>query len=116
MRYDNGNLAVIRDLGELELYVEQNSSRRIQRKREIRMALRALEGQTVQWPYKHITVSSLETCEMSFFFLISDFSLSVPNSSVAVSGRNTMPTQLFTMRLACSKLNAMDIFSGTRLN
>lgn len=60
MRYDNGNLAVVSDLGELELYVEQNSSRRIQRKREIRMALRALEGQTVRWPYKHIIVSALD--------------------------------------------------------
>jgi hypothetical protein len=55
MRYDDGNLAVLRDLGDLELYIEQNSSRKIQRKREIRMALRALEGQTVRWPYKHIT-------------------------------------------------------------
>ena len=57
MRYDNGKLAVLRDLGALETYIEQNSSRRIQRKREIRMAFRALEGQIVQWPYTCTTVS-----------------------------------------------------------
>ncbi|KAJ3779177.1 hypothetical protein FB446DRAFT_782719 [Lentinula raphanica] len=54
MRYDNGKLVVLQTLRELEEYVAQNSSRRIQRKREIRMALRALEGQTVRWPYTHI--------------------------------------------------------------
>jgi len=55
IRYDNGGLAVLRDLGDLEEYVVQNSSRRVQRKREIRMALRAMEGQTVRWPYNHVT-------------------------------------------------------------
>ncbi|KIK70943.1 hypothetical protein GYMLUDRAFT_66152 [Collybiopsis luxurians FD-317 M1] len=55
MRYDNGRLAVLRSLNDLEEYVVQNTSRVVQRKREIRLALRALEGQTVRWPYKHIT-------------------------------------------------------------
>ncbi|KAJ3883366.1 hypothetical protein F5051DRAFT_391948 [Lentinula edodes] len=55
MRYDNGKLAVLRNLRKLEEYVAQNSSRQIQRKREVRMALRALEGQTVRWPYNHIS-------------------------------------------------------------
>lgn len=60
MRYDNGKLVVLRNLRKLEEYVAQNSSRQIQRKREVRMALRALEGQTVRWPYNHISVSVLE--------------------------------------------------------
>ncbi|KAJ4486079.1 hypothetical protein J3R30DRAFT_3443672 [Lentinula aciculospora] len=55
MRYDNGKLVVLRTLGQLEDYVAQNSSRKIQRKREVRMALRTLEGQTVRWPYRHIS-------------------------------------------------------------
>ncbi|KAJ3799908.1 hypothetical protein GGU11DRAFT_775291 [Lentinula aff. detonsa] len=54
IRYDDGKLVVLQTLGQLEEYAAQNSSRRVQRKREIRMALRALEGQTVRWPYEHI--------------------------------------------------------------
>ncbi|KAJ6509497.1 hypothetical protein C8R47DRAFT_1098906 [Mycena vitilis] len=55
IRYDDGPLAVLQDVSHLEAYIKQNSSRRVQRKREIRMALRALEGQIVVWPYVHIT-------------------------------------------------------------
>ncbi|KAF5390251.1 hypothetical protein D9757_002979 [Collybiopsis confluens] len=54
MRYDDGRLSVIHTLNDLEEYVAQNSSRAVQRKREVRMALRALEDQTVRWPYKHV--------------------------------------------------------------
>lgn len=57
IRYDDGPLAVLQRVSDLETYIKQNSSRRIQRKREIRMALRALDGQIVVWPYVHITVS-----------------------------------------------------------
>ncbi|KAF7347866.1 hypothetical protein MVEN_01544400 [Mycena venus] len=55
IRYDDGPTAVLQDASDLEAYVKQNSSRRVQRKREVRMALRALEGQIVVWPYIHIT-------------------------------------------------------------
>ncbi|THV07730.1 hypothetical protein K435DRAFT_772567 [Dendrothele bispora CBS 962.96] len=54
MRYDDGRLAVLQDLHQLSSYVSQNASPEIQRKRELRMALRALEGQTVRWPYQSI--------------------------------------------------------------
>ncbi|KAJ7706220.1 hypothetical protein B0H17DRAFT_919193 [Mycena rosella] len=55
IRYDDGPSTVIQDVSDLEAYIRQNSSRQVQRKRELRMALRALEGQIVVWPYKHIT-------------------------------------------------------------
>ncbi|EMD42109.1 hypothetical protein CERSUDRAFT_110652 [Gelatoporia subvermispora B] len=54
MRYDDGSLATLREVSELETYVTQNSSHHVQRKREIRMALRALDGQVVMWPYDHV--------------------------------------------------------------
>jgi hypothetical protein len=50
---------VIQNASDMETYIGQNSSREVQRKRELRMALRALEGQIVVWPYQHITVGSL---------------------------------------------------------
>jgi hypothetical protein len=37
-------------------YIDQNSSPDIQRRRFVRIALRALEGQIVHWPYEHIEV------------------------------------------------------------
>ncbi|KAF7306895.1 hypothetical protein MIND_00482000 [Mycena indigotica] len=55
IRYDDGPLAVLREIADLEAYIKQNSSRRVHRKREVRMALRALHGQIVAWPYLHIT-------------------------------------------------------------
>ena len=39
---------------DLEAYVRQNSSEDIMRKRQLRMALRALEGQFVRWPYDYV--------------------------------------------------------------
>ncbi|KAL0581635.1 hypothetical protein V5O48_000451 [Marasmius crinis-equi] len=54
IRYDDGRYAVLRNVMELDLYVKQNASREIQRRREIRMSLRALDGQTVRWPYAHV--------------------------------------------------------------
>ncbi|KAJ7103568.1 hypothetical protein B0H15DRAFT_812784 [Mycena belliarum] len=55
IRYDDGPSVVIQDVVNLEAYMRQNASHEIQRKRELRMALRALEGLIVVWPYKHIT-------------------------------------------------------------
>jgi len=41
----------------MEEYVRQNTSPKVCRKREIRLALRALDGRIVTWPYDHIVVS-----------------------------------------------------------
>lgn len=54
IRYDDGPLKVIREMSDLEMYVTQNSSPDVQRKRQIRMALRALDGQNIIWPYNHV--------------------------------------------------------------
>lgn len=58
LRYDDGPMVALREVSELELYVKQNSSHDIQRKREIRIALRALDGKVVAWPYEYVQVSS----------------------------------------------------------
>lgn len=49
----------------MEEYVRQNTSPDISRKREIRLALRALDGRIVTWPYDHIIVSDrfYDVCE-----------------------------------------------------
>jgi hypothetical protein len=57
IRYDDGPLVTLKDLPDLELYVKQNSDTEVQRRREIRVALRALDGQKVYWPYRHVDVS-----------------------------------------------------------
>ncbi|KAJ8083971.1 hypothetical protein PM082_002738 [Marasmius tenuissimus] len=54
IRYDDGRYAVLREVAELDLYVKQNASREIQRRREVRLSLRALDGQRVFWPYEHV--------------------------------------------------------------
>ncbi|KAI0068240.1 hypothetical protein BV25DRAFT_1867258 [Artomyces pyxidatus] len=54
IRYDDGPLAVLQEVSDLEQYVAQNSSPDIRRRREIRMALRALDGKTVFWPHRYI--------------------------------------------------------------
>ncbi|KAH9065948.1 hypothetical protein EDB87DRAFT_1554562 [Lactarius vividus] len=54
IRYDDGPLVALKDLPDLELYVKQNSDSEVQRRRQIRIALRALDGQKVYWPYRHV--------------------------------------------------------------
>ncbi|KAI0375073.1 hypothetical protein BV20DRAFT_960129 [Pilatotrama ljubarskyi] len=54
IRYDDGPELVLSEVRDLEGYVYQNSSADILRKRQVRMALRALDGQIVRWPYDHI--------------------------------------------------------------
>jgi hypothetical protein len=56
LRYDDGPLAILNDLPDFEQYVKQNSETAIQRRREIRIALRALNGQNIHWPYFHANV------------------------------------------------------------
>jgi hypothetical protein len=45
-------------MSDLELYISRNINPDVQRGRQIRMALRALDGQMVTWPYAHTYVSS----------------------------------------------------------
>ncbi|KZT30532.1 hypothetical protein NEOLEDRAFT_1053472 [Neolentinus lepideus HHB14362 ss-1] len=61
LRYDDGPVAVLRTVAELEEYVRQNSGTYVHRKREIRMALRALDGQRVIWPYNHVQLVGAHT-------------------------------------------------------
>ncbi|KAH9950392.1 hypothetical protein B0H21DRAFT_723250 [Amylocystis lapponica] len=51
IRFDDGPLAVLTSVHDLETYVHQNSSHYIQRKRQVRRTLRALDGVPVTWPY-----------------------------------------------------------------
>ncbi|KZT02648.1 uncharacterized protein LAESUDRAFT_729889 [Laetiporus sulphureus 93-53] len=53
IHYDDGALKTIRDVSQFELYVMQNSSHHVQRRREVRLALRALDGQVVRWPHDY---------------------------------------------------------------
>ena len=48
----------------MEEYVKQNTSPEVSRKREIRLALRALDGKIVTWPYDHMVVSN--HCSLSW--------------------------------------------------
>ncbi|KAI0322650.1 hypothetical protein OF83DRAFT_1048810 [Amylostereum chailletii] len=54
IKYDDGPLSVLQDVSDIREYVAQNSSDEIRRRREIRMALRALDGQKVFWPHRYI--------------------------------------------------------------
>ncbi|KAH9898326.1 hypothetical protein C8Q73DRAFT_395301 [Cubamyces lactineus] len=54
IRYDDGPELVLNEVRDLEHYLHQNSSEDIMRKRQVRMALRALDGQIVRWPYDHV--------------------------------------------------------------
>ena len=65
MRYDDGPLAVLHEVADFELYLSQNSSEDIKRRREVRMALRALDGKVVNWPYDHIQVRTVLSCSGS---------------------------------------------------
>jgi hypothetical protein len=56
IRYDLGLLAVLKTVSEFEAYISQNKRSEIQRWRQVRLSLRALEGRTVAWPYEHVTV------------------------------------------------------------
>lgn len=53
IRYDEGPMAVLRDIADLEAYIAQNADPDIQRRRHVRMSLRALDGQRVFWIYEH---------------------------------------------------------------
>ncbi|KZT72840.1 hypothetical protein DAEQUDRAFT_704553 [Daedalea quercina L-15889] len=61
IRYDNGPLRALQDLSQLKEYVAQNSSHHVRRKREIRLALRSLDGLLVMWPYDYVRNVGEET-------------------------------------------------------
>ena len=67
MKYDNGSLAVLRDVSDIHQYALQNARGDVCRKREIRMALRALDGQAVFWPYRYIKVSQMPSQRAATF-------------------------------------------------
>lgn len=54
IRYDDGHSAHLRHVPEFREYVKQNSRPDIVAKKNVRMALRALDGKIVRWPYEHI--------------------------------------------------------------
>ena len=57
LKYDDGSHVVLREVSDFELYISQNSDPDVRRRRDVRISLRALEGQTVIWPYEHKQVS-----------------------------------------------------------
>jgi hypothetical protein len=57
IQYDSGPLAVLKNASDFEAYISQNNNWEIQRWRQVRLSLRALEGQKVIWPYEHVIVS-----------------------------------------------------------
>ncbi|KAL5495406.1 hypothetical protein ACEPAI_869 [Sanghuangporus weigelae] len=52
-RYDDGGGAVLNRAEQLDAYFQLNRSREAQKKRQLRLALRALDGQTCSWPYEY---------------------------------------------------------------
>lgn len=56
IEYDDGPELVLNEVQDFERYLQQNSRDDILRKRQVRMALRALDGQYVRWPYDHVEV------------------------------------------------------------
>ena len=61
MQYDDGPEVVLKEVKDFESYVYQNASEDIMKKRQIRMALRSLDGQFVRWPYDHVEVCARRT-------------------------------------------------------
>lgn len=62
IRYDDGRTSVVQGALELELYITQNSELDIQKRRHVRVSLRALENQMVIWPYNHIKPVGVNSC------------------------------------------------------
>jgi hypothetical protein len=57
VRYDiSGTVVAITNLSDVEEFVRQNETRIVEKQRELRIALRSLDGMVVQWPYTHTEV------------------------------------------------------------
>ncbi|KAG9222767.1 hypothetical protein CCMSSC00406_0004681 [Pleurotus cornucopiae] len=69
IQYDDGPFAIIQGAKDLEEYITQNSDPDIRRRRDIRLALRALDGQVVNWPHRHVTAigsNSIFSCKRRY--------------------------------------------------
>lgn len=53
MHYDAGHFVTLTTMQEFEDFVHQNSAPQMERRRQVRRSLRALDGQVVHWPYTH---------------------------------------------------------------
>ncbi|KAG8929858.1 hypothetical protein FRC02_004984 [Tulasnella sp. 418] len=53
VRYDRGGFAILKTLEHFETFIEQNTDPDVVKRRELRLALRALDGQVAFWPYTH---------------------------------------------------------------
>lgn len=63
---DDGPLVIIKEVSDLQSFVAQNNYHEVQRKRQIRMALRALDGKTITWPYEYIKVIFCNNLTLKF--------------------------------------------------
>ena len=57
MRFDDGRIAVLDSIEQFSWYLEQNQNPDVKRSKELRLALRSLNGLKVQWEYEHRVVS-----------------------------------------------------------
>ncbi|CAE6445855.1 unnamed protein product [Rhizoctonia solani] len=54
IRYDSsGTVVAITNLNDIEDFIHQNETRIVEKQKELRVALRCLDGVVVQWPYTH---------------------------------------------------------------
>lgn len=56
IRYDDGTQGIIRNVQDMQMYVEQNEGDAVRTRRHVRLALRALDGEVVQCVYQDIKV------------------------------------------------------------
>ncbi|KAF9496158.1 hypothetical protein BDN71DRAFT_1482328 [Pleurotus eryngii] len=69
IQYDDGPLTIIQGAKDLGEYITQNSDPDIRKRRDIRLALRALDGQVVNWPHRHVTAigsNSIFSCKRRY--------------------------------------------------
>lgn len=79
---------MLRTVTELDSYIKLNDDPAVQKKRQIRMALRALDGQTVYWPYNYTKVFILFANLTKFLMLCS---LSEQPRGGVLAAESTMP-------------------------
>lgn len=70
-RFDDGGGSILNRIEQFDAYVHLNKSKEVQKKRQLRLAIRALDGQICSWPYEY-----REVCEVST--LLNDSDLTSP--------------------------------------
>ena len=65
MRFDDGRYVMLDSIEQLSWYLEQNQRSDVKRSRELRLALRSLNGVRVQWEYEHRVVGTFEAPQKS---------------------------------------------------